>query len=76
MDKEKTPFYVYVICDFNPGLTKILEDRNYKRTPDNLGYFAPHENYNAYIEVISYQKLLKDAKNRNRILFEKLGLPH
>lgn len=76
LDKEKTPFYAYIICDFNVNLAKVLEDRNYKRTPDNMGFFYFHETYNAYVEVISYQKLLKDAKGRNRILFEKLGLPH
>lgn len=76
LDKEKTPFYAYIICDFNSSLTKVLEDRNYKPTPDNMGFFYFHEKYNAYIEVISYQKMLKDAKSRNRILFEKLGLPH
>ncbi len=75
VDKERTPFYAYIICDFNQRLTKVLEDRDYKRTPDNLGYFSFHEKYNAYVEVISYQKLLKDAKSRNRVLFDKLGLP-
>ncbi len=34
-----------------------------------------HDKYNAYIEVISYDKLLTDAKKRNNILFDKLGLP-
>lgn len=76
LDKDKTPFYAYIICDFNVNLAKVLEERNYKRTPDNMGFFYFHDIYNAYIEVISYQKLLKDAKNRNRILFEKLGLPY
>ncbi|MNL77721.1 hypothetical protein D3C87_2039600 [compost metagenome] len=28
----------------------------------------------AYIEVISYQQLLEDAKRRNRVLFDKLYL--
>jgi hypothetical protein len=40
-----------------------------------MGYFNYIKNYNAYIEVISYQKMLKDAKIRNRILFDKLGIP-
>jgi hypothetical protein len=39
-----------------------------------MGYFKFTYKYNASIEVISYQKLLKDAKMRNRILFEKIGL--
>jgi hypothetical protein len=44
-------------------------------TPDNLGYYGYNPNLNAYYEVLSYTKLLNDAKKRNRILFEKLNLP-
>jgi hypothetical protein len=29
---------------------------------------------NGYIEIIFYDKLLKDAASRNRVLFERLGL--
>lgn len=75
VDKDRTPFYAYVICDFNNNLTNILDERNYTQTPDGQGYFYFHSKYNAYIEVISYAKLLKDAKARNRLLFDKLGLP-
>lgn len=69
------PFYAYIIADFNKSLEDILDDKDFKKTPDGMGYFKFHDKYNAYIEVITYQKVLKDAKNRNRILFEKLGLP-
>jgi len=31
--------------------------------------------YNAYIEIISYDKLLEDANKRNQVLFDKLNLP-
>jgi anti-sigma regulatory factor (Ser/Thr protein kinase) len=40
-----------------------------------LGYFGYIPPYNAYIEIISYDKLLEDAKKRNRVLFDKLNLP-
>ena len=46
-----------------------------RRTPDNLGYYGFNEALNAYYEVISYTKLLGDAKKRNRILFDKLNCP-
>lgn len=72
---DNVPFYAYIIADFNTSLEDILEERDFKKTPDGMGYFRFHDKYNAYIEVITYQKVLKDAKNRNRILFEKLGLP-
>lgn len=29
---------------------------------------------NAYIEILSYDKIINDAKKRNRILFDKLGI--
>ena len=72
---DNTPFYSYIILDFNENIKEVLDDKDFKKTPDSMGYFKFHDKYNAYIEVISYQKLLKDAKMRNRILFEKLGLP-
>jgi hypothetical protein len=74
VQKENTPFYAYVICDFTPSLRRVLSKKNFTTTPDGMGYFFMHTEFKAYIEVISYQKLLKDAKQRNRILFEKLGI--
>jgi len=40
----------------------------------NLGYYTYNSQYNAHIEMISYDKLLPDAKLRNWVWFEKLGL--
>ena len=33
-----------------------------------------NKNTNAYIEVLSFDKVIKDAKLRNKILFDKLGI--
>lgn len=72
---EKTPFYVYIICDITVSFEKILKNREFNKTPDGVGYFKFKSTYySAYIEVIPFEKVLKDAKKRNRILFEKLGL--
>ena len=40
-----------------------------------MGYFGFNQNYNAYIEVFSFDRLLNSAKERNRAFFDKLGLP-
>ncbi len=40
-----------------------------------LGYFGYRKNMNAYVEVISFDKLVGAAKERNRAFFDKLGLP-
>ncbi len=44
-------------------------------TPDGMGYYGYQPERNAYYEVISYSKLLADAKKRNQILFDKLFSP-
>ena len=50
-------------------------DVGLNRTQDGEGYFGYNPNIGTYIEVISYDKLLKDAKQRNKALFDKLFDP-
>lgn len=73
---KSTPFYIYVVCDLTPSLTKILERRDFRRTPDGLGYYAyRNTRYNGFVIFLSYEKVKADARKRNQILFDKLGLP-
>lgn len=72
---ESTPFYCYIVCDLRPRLHKWASRFDLDKTPDELGYFGYNRQYNAYFEVISYDKLVEDAKQRNAIFFEKLNLP-
>ncbi len=44
-------------------------------TSDNLGYAGYNQGRHAYMEAISYQKLLADANKRNEIFFDKLFSP-
>jgi hypothetical protein len=39
-----------------------------------LGYFFYSREYRAYVEVISFDRLVNIAKERNRAFFDKLGL--
>jgi hypothetical protein len=71
---ENRRFYCYVICDLTSNLKKQVERRNFKKTPDGLGYYLYHDTYSAYIEILPFYKLLNDAEKRNRILFEKLNI--
>ena len=73
--RENTPFYCYVIATLTPRLRDLAQDRDFKRTPDGRGFFSFHTGYNAYIELLSYDKVLGDAKKRNRAFFDRLGLP-
>jgi len=70
-----TRFYIYIVCDITPKIERIAKGFNATKSPDEMGYFFFNNNYNAYIEITSFDKILSDSKKRNRILFEKLGLP-
>lgn len=72
--RPDTPFFGFIVCDLTPKIREILERLNYKPLPDNEGYVFYHEHYKAFIQVLSYSKLLGDAKKRNQVFFEKLGI--
>lgn len=74
-DVSRVSFYCYVIGDLTQSMRDSAESRGLTETQDNAGYFGFNPTYGAYVEVISYDKVLKDAKQRNRALFDKLFEP-
>lgn len=70
------PAYCYVVCDLTPTMIKRCKNFSLSMTPDGMGFFGFNPNYKAYIEVISFNQLVKSAKERNRAFFDKLGLPN
>jgi hypothetical protein len=72
---DTTPFYGFVVCDLTPKVRRWLDrEKDFRPMPDGLGWFQWRGGINLYVEVISWDKVLKDAQMRNRILFEKLGI--
>lgn len=67
-------FYCYIICDITKKIKVFANKANFVEMPDGNGYFLFSSVYNAYIEIISFNKVLQDCKKRNSILFKKLGL--
>ncbi len=72
---QNAAFYCYVIADLTSSLRNAAENAALMKTPDGEGYFGFNSAKGAYVEVISYNKLLKDAKKRNQVLFDKLFRP-
>jgi len=72
---KSVPIYCYIISDLTPKLEKIAKQYGYTITQDGEGYFGFNPEYSCYMEIISYDKLIDDAKQRNQILFDKLKLP-
>jgi len=72
--KQERQFFCYIVADVTPTLQKLLLRDDFLPTADELGFYKYHARYQAYCEVIPYDKLLRDAAKRNRILFEKLNI--
>ena len=72
--KDERQFFCHIIADITPTLRKLLLRDDFRATVDGLGFYKYHTQYQAYCEVIPYDKLLRDAERRNRILFEKLNI--
>ena len=71
---QNTKFYLYAVCDITSTLEDILDVHDFSITPDKMGYYKYNDKMNAYIEILSYDKILNDALKRNKILFDKLGI--
>ncbi len=72
---NETPIYIYIVADRCDKIDEFaLKDFSLTSSPDGEGYLGFHKGYNVYIEVISFRKLIEDAKMRNKIFFKKLGI--
>ncbi|MFC0119170.1 ATP-binding protein [Pseudoalteromonas xiamenensis] len=69
------PGYCYVLCDLTESMHRRCRRANLRITSDGMGYFGYNEPSHAYIEIISFDQLVKAAKERNRAFFDRLGLP-
>jgi hypothetical protein len=72
---QDIPGFCYVLCDLTESVRQRCEAHDATLTHDKLGYFFYHKNFRAYVEVISFDRLINSAKERNKAFFDKLGLP-
>jgi hypothetical protein len=72
---EDIPGFCYVIADLTPTVRERCMEANLRLTPDRRGFFGYNDNFKAYVEVISFDRLLEMAHRRNHAFFERLGLP-
>ncbi|MGI4858839.1 MAG: hypothetical protein ACRYHA_18325 [Janthinobacterium lividum] len=72
---DDIPGFCYVICDLTPSVERRCKMWGFKVTSDRQGYFGYNDNFKAYVEVVSFDRLLNAARERNRAFFDKLGLP-
>ena len=69
-----TPFYASILCDLTPTLKNMARFAGPTQTPDSDGDFGDGANDGVSVEIISFNEPVDDARKRNAVLFEKLGL--
>jgi hypothetical protein len=70
-----TPFFCYLVCDITPRLKAILEDYKINQTlPGGRGFFGYNDTRRAYVEVLQYGQIVKDARLRHEAFFKELGI--
>ena len=74
-NSPEIPGFCYILCDLTPTIERRCKMHNLQVTSDKMGYFGYNDNFKSYIEVISFDRLVNAAKERNRAFFDKLGLP-
>lgn len=67
-----TRFYCYIICDLTNKIKEFADDDDYAKLKGELGYYKYHRNLNIHIEIIAFDKLLVDVKQRHKAFFDKL----
>ncbi|MGK3955924.1 ATP-binding protein [Arthrobacter sp. R4] len=72
---DDPPAFCYIIADLTPTMVSRCKLSGLTMTHDGMGYFGFIEPYKAYIEVMSFDRLVNAATERNRAFFDKLGLP-
>ena len=53
---ENIPGFCYVICDITSSIRNQCEMHDLTVTNDGIGYFAYKKNFNAYVEIFSYDR--------------------
>ncbi len=71
---ETTRFYCYVVCDITDKIKIFAEDGNFATLKGERGYYLYNQKLNTHIEIIAFDKIIIDVKQRHKAFFEKLGV--
>ena len=68
-----TKYFSYLICDVHPLRGKLEKTYEFTEEADGESYFKLHKSY-GFIQVVSYDRVLNDARLRNKPFTEKLRI--
>jgi hypothetical protein len=70
---KDTAFYVFIVAD----IVGKMDDWTFswRRTPDGRGrIYQPGDGFNGVIELMGWDALVSDARERNKAFFDRMGL--
>jgi hypothetical protein len=72
---RNTPFECVIVCELTEKTRRLFEKSIAQhKMPDGEGYYGYSPRHSAYIRVISFKKMLRDAEQRNQAFFDQLKL--
>ncbi len=72
--KDSTRFYCYIICDLTNQIKEFAENSSYVELQGEFGFYTYNPKLNTHVEIIAFDKIVVDAKQRHKAFFEKLGI--
>ena len=71
---EHTPAYCFIVCDVTEKIREFCKLYQLTMSPDGDAYYGFHSTYQIYFEVMSFDKVVRDSEQRNKVFFRKLGI--
>jgi hypothetical protein len=60
-----TPITAIIVADLEPSLRNLARRYDFDETWDRTGIFKYHDEFDVFIEIIGFNKLIVDAEKRN-----------
>jgi hypothetical protein len=73
---DTTRFYCYIVCDLDGDtIQQMVEENMFRPLFDGQdGYSLYNPSVRAYIELVPFERILRDARRNHRAFFERAGL--
>lgn len=74
VSQEETQFLCYAVCDFTQPILDWALENDYAKMHGEFAYYYYNRNLHASIFLINLDQIAIDARKRNCMFFEKLGV--
>jgi hypothetical protein len=68
----QTPIMAIIVADLEPSLRALARRYDFDETWDKKGLFRYHDDFDVFIEILGFDKLISDAEKRNAAFFDIL----